>query len=110
MPKIAEYGQARTRFKCNHRHLIPQRGKRCGRGSEVVKVSDHGWRVMSSSPVLLKTRRVGERCPLNLSRAQTSSRWCGVAVRRRGCQLRCRPRHLTMAQNYEVRRQKPSCS
>ncbi|GFU80715.1 hypothetical protein TNCV_514421 [Trichonephila clavipes] len=23
--------------------------------------------------------------------------------------LRCRPRHLTMVQNYEVRRQKPSC-
>ncbi|GFY07406.1 hypothetical protein TNCV_5085911 [Trichonephila clavipes] len=27
-----------------------------------------------------------------------------------GCQLRCRPRHLTMVQNYVVRRQKPSCS
>ncbi|GFX18484.1 uncharacterized protein TNCV_3370571 [Trichonephila clavipes] len=32
--------------------------------------------VMSSSP--LKTRRVGKRCKLNLSGAQTSSRWCGV--------------------------------
>ncbi|GFT30425.1 uncharacterized protein TNCV_2377161 [Trichonephila clavipes] len=38
----------------------------------------------SSSPVPLKTRRVGERCTLNLSRAQTSSRWCGVVVRRGG--------------------------
>ncbi|GFX45462.1 hypothetical protein TNCV_2739991 [Trichonephila clavipes] len=28
----------------------------------------------------------------------------------RGCQLKCRPRHLTMVQNYVVRRQKPSCS
>ncbi|GFW07613.1 uncharacterized protein TNCV_3917461 [Trichonephila clavipes] len=55
-----------------------------GRGSLVVKVSDHGWRVMSSSPVPLKTRRVGERCTLNLSRAQTSSRWYGVVVRRGG--------------------------
>ncbi|GFT95887.1 uncharacterized protein TNCV_312261 [Trichonephila clavipes] len=54
--------------------------------------------------------RVGERCTLNLSRAQTSSRWCGVVVRRGGCHLRCRPRHLTMVQNYEVRRQKPSCN
>ncbi|GFX40998.1 hypothetical protein TNCV_2216961 [Trichonephila clavipes] len=35
--------------------------------------------VMSSSPVPLKTRRVGQRCTLNLSRAQTSSRWCVVA-------------------------------
>ncbi|GFV48205.1 hypothetical protein TNCV_2345061 [Trichonephila clavipes] len=33
--------------------------------------------VTSSSPVPLKTRRVGERCTLNLSRAQTTSRWCG---------------------------------
>ncbi|GFS76755.1 uncharacterized protein TNCV_1623081 [Trichonephila clavipes] len=38
--------------------------------------------VTSSSPVPLKTRRVGQRCTLNLSRAETSSRWCGVVVRR----------------------------
>ncbi|PRD27623.1 UNVERIFIED_CONTAM: hypothetical protein NCL1_34831 [Trichonephila clavipes] len=37
--------------------------------------------VTSSSPVLLKTRRVGQRCTLNLSRAESSSRWCGVVVR-----------------------------
>ncbi|GFV88572.1 uncharacterized protein TNCV_1243821 [Trichonephila clavipes] len=49
-----------------------------GCGSPVVKVSDHGRHVMSSSPVPLKTRRVGQRCTLNLSRAQTFSRWCGV--------------------------------
>ncbi|GFV04991.1 hypothetical protein TNCV_1347391 [Trichonephila clavipes] len=30
---------------------------------------------VSSSPVPLKTRRVGQRCTLNLSRAETSSRW-----------------------------------
>ncbi|GFT59075.1 uncharacterized protein TNCV_186531 [Trichonephila clavipes] len=58
--------------------------------------------VTSSSPVPLKTRRVGQRCTLNLSRAETSYRWCGVVVRRGGCQLRCRPRHLTMVQNYVV--------
>ncbi|GFV92800.1 uncharacterized protein TNCV_1346511 [Trichonephila clavipes] len=40
--------------------------------------------VTSSSPVPLKTRRVGQRCTLNLSRAETSSRWSGVVVRRRG--------------------------
>ncbi|GFV00739.1 uncharacterized protein TNCV_1385581 [Trichonephila clavipes] len=62
--------------------------------------------VTSSSPVPLKTRRVGQRCTLNLSRAETSSRWCGVVVRRGGSQLRCRPRHLTMVQNDVVRRQK----
>ncbi|GFV07834.1 uncharacterized protein TNCV_305821 [Trichonephila clavipes] len=40
--------------------------------------------VTSSSPVALKTRRVGQRCTLNLSRAETSFRWCGVVVRRGG--------------------------
>ncbi|GFY00553.1 uncharacterized protein TNCV_2139501 [Trichonephila clavipes] len=40
--------------------------------------------VMSSSPVPLKNRRVGQRCTLNLPRAQTSSHWCGVVIRRGG--------------------------
>ncbi|GFX18479.1 uncharacterized protein TNCV_3370521 [Trichonephila clavipes] len=40
--------------------------------------------VTSSSPVPLNTRRVGQRCTLNLSRAETSSRWCGVLIRRGG--------------------------
>ncbi|GFW61556.1 uncharacterized protein TNCV_348041 [Trichonephila clavipes] len=44
-----------------------------GCGSPLVKVSDHGRYVMSSSPVSLKICRVGKRCTLNLSRAQTSS-------------------------------------
>ncbi|GFW81241.1 uncharacterized protein TNCV_375891 [Trichonephila clavipes] len=55
-----------------------------GCGSPVVKVSNHGRHVMRSIPVPLKTRRVGQRCTLNLSRAETSSRWCGVVVRRGG--------------------------
>ncbi|GFV32285.1 uncharacterized protein TNCV_1675711 [Trichonephila clavipes] len=40
--------------------------------------------VTSSSPVPLMTHRVGQRFTLNLSRAETSSRWCGVVVRRGG--------------------------
>ncbi|GFX05347.1 hypothetical protein TNCV_3042431 [Trichonephila clavipes] len=48
-----------------------------GRGRLVVKASERGWRVISSSPVPLLIRRVGHRCMLNMSRAQTSSRWCG---------------------------------
>ncbi|GFU84342.1 hypothetical protein TNCV_1252351 [Trichonephila clavipes] len=39
---------------------------------------------VSSSSVPLKTRRVEERCKLNLSRAQASSHWCGVVVMRAG--------------------------
>ncbi|GFV42090.1 hypothetical protein TNCV_2602901 [Trichonephila clavipes] len=48
---------------------------------------------MSSIPVPLKTRRVGQRCTLNMSRAETSSRWCGVVVRRGGCQLRAKSKN-----------------
>ncbi|GFV33063.1 uncharacterized protein TNCV_250671 [Trichonephila clavipes] len=40
--------------------------------------------ITSSSPVPLKTHRIGQRCTLNLSRTETSSRWCGVVVRRGG--------------------------
>ncbi|GFT66447.1 uncharacterized protein TNCV_3208801 [Trichonephila clavipes] len=40
--------------------------------------------VTSSSPVPLKTRRVVQRCTLDLSRAETSSAWCDVVVRRGG--------------------------
>ncbi|GFX49034.1 uncharacterized protein TNCV_2798251 [Trichonephila clavipes] len=40
--------------------------------------------VTSSSPVPLKTHRVGKRCMLNLSRAETSSHWSGTVVRRGG--------------------------
>ncbi|GFT15431.1 uncharacterized protein TNCV_3264501 [Trichonephila clavipes] len=36
--------------------------------------------VTSSIPVPLKTRRVGQRC----TATETSSRWCGVVVRRGG--------------------------
>ncbi|GFT56477.1 uncharacterized protein TNCV_2334381 [Trichonephila clavipes] len=56
--------------------------KKTGFGRPVVKVLDHGWHVMSSSLVPLKTRHVGERCTVNMSRAQISSYWCGVVVRR----------------------------
>ncbi|GFT17876.1 uncharacterized protein TNCV_4910501 [Trichonephila clavipes] len=54
-------------------HLSPppqfRHGASCS--SPVVKVSDHGRHVMSSSPVPLKTHRVGQRYTLNLSRAET---------------------------------------
>ncbi|GFV78815.1 uncharacterized protein TNCV_4079151 [Trichonephila clavipes] len=66
--------------------------------------------VTSSSPVPLKTRRVEQRYTLNMSTAETFTRWCCVVVRRGECLLRCRSRHLTMVQNYVVVRQKPSCS
>ncbi|GFU96779.1 hypothetical protein TNCV_1303091 [Trichonephila clavipes] len=36
--------------------------------------------VTKSSHVPLKTCRVGQRCTLNMSRAEKSFRWCGMAV------------------------------
>ncbi|GFW94388.1 tigger transposable element-derived protein 1 [Trichonephila clavipes] len=60
------------------------------RGVGVATVAEwYRYRILacfatSSSPVPLKTRRVGQRCTLNLSRAETSSRWCGVVVSRGG--------------------------
>ncbi|GFY33918.1 uncharacterized protein TNCV_4596261 [Trichonephila clavipes] len=79
-----------------------QRSEGCG--SPVVKVSDHGRHVTSSTPVPLKTGCVGQRCTLNLPRAETSSHWRGVVFKRGGYQLRRHPRHLTMAKNFVVRR------
>ncbi|GFW39952.1 hypothetical protein TNCV_5116351 [Trichonephila clavipes] len=74
---VLDYFRLRVEFK----HFLvpvlssrPSSKKSCG--SPVVKVSDHGRHVMSSRTVPLKTRRVGQRCTLNLSRAETSSRWC----------------------------------
>ncbi|GFY08676.1 uncharacterized protein TNCV_811091 [Trichonephila clavipes] len=73
--------QERNRSRDDVKELLDSKNQE-GCGSPVVKVSDHGRHVMSLSPVPLKTRRVGERCTLNLSKAQTFSRWCGVVVRR----------------------------
>ncbi|GFV94500.1 uncharacterized protein TNCV_3047931 [Trichonephila clavipes] len=97
------------RLACDQNNPFSSSKTREGCGSPVIK-SNHGNHVMSLSPIPLKIRRVGQRCTLNLSRAETSSRWCGVVVRSGGCQLKCRPRHLSMVQNYLVRRQKPSCN
>ncbi|GFX59629.1 uncharacterized protein TNCV_3753941 [Trichonephila clavipes] len=86
--KLPQY--AGTNPLCTRLHDDPakcrlemQKIRGCGKGTcPAVKVSDHVRHVISSSSVPLKTRRVGERCSLNLLRAQTPSRWCGVVVRR----------------------------
>ncbi|GFX72964.1 hypothetical protein TNCV_2814041 [Trichonephila clavipes] len=54
---------------------------------------------MISIPVPLKTRRVGQQCTLNLSRAETSSSWCGVIVRREGV-----PAQFSRAWDHSKRR------
>ncbi|GFS80464.1 hypothetical protein TNCV_3448651 [Trichonephila clavipes] len=73
--------------------------KSSGRCSLVVKVTN-------SYPACHVLESGAAECPpLEEADAKTSFRWCGVTVRRG-----CRPRHLIMVQNNEVRRQKPSSS
>ncbi|GFY13947.1 hypothetical protein TNCV_1296081 [Trichonephila clavipes] len=69
-----------------------------------------GRRVIRSCLLPLKTHHIGVRCTLNMPRAQTSTHGCGVKARSGRYQLKCRPHHLTMVQNYEVRCQKLSSS
>ncbi|GFS96240.1 transposon Tf2-9 polyprotein [Trichonephila clavipes] len=79
-----------------------------GRGIRVVKVSGRGWPCHEFDPSTTKDPPC--RAVMHVKSVESSNVRYGVIVWRRECQLRCRPRHLTMVQNYEVRRQKPSCS
>ncbi|GFX41050.1 hypothetical protein TNCV_2217481 [Trichonephila clavipes] len=45
------------------------------------------------------------RDPVHISSVEAQCPPVGVVVRRRRCQFRCRPRHLTEAQNVEARHQ-----
>ncbi|GFX68862.1 hypothetical protein TNCV_3865611 [Trichonephila clavipes] len=75
---FGEYRKGRRKkYAAVAQRLVCLRVPPQGCDSPEVKVSDRGRHVMSSSPVPLKTRHVGQRCTLNLSRAETSSRWCG---------------------------------
>ncbi|GBL81362.1 hypothetical protein AVEN_165496-1, partial [Araneus ventricosus] len=75
-----------------------------GRSGLVVGSRPRDRRVAFRNPIPLKIRRVwGLLHAKSYGSVQTSSRWCGAEVWRGGCQLGCRPRHLTAVQNYEVR-------
>ncbi|GBM28137.1 hypothetical protein AVEN_224194-1 [Araneus ventricosus] len=75
-----------------------------GRGGLVVRSRPWGRRAPGSRPDSTEDPPcMGPAARYIIRSGQTSSRWCGVEVRRGGCQLRCRPRHLTEVQNYEVR-------
>ncbi|GFY34732.1 hypothetical protein TNCV_4702131 [Trichonephila clavipes] len=50
-----------------------------GCGRLVVKVLDRSWPRHEPSPVPLRICHLGQRCKLNLSRAETSSRWAATA-------------------------------
>ncbi|GBN87709.1 hypothetical protein AVEN_131809-1 [Araneus ventricosus] len=75
-----------------------------GRGDLVVRSRLWGRRAPGSRPDSTEDPPcMGPVARQIVRSGQTSSRWCGVEVWRGGCQLRCRPRHLTAVQNYEVR-------
>ncbi|GFS53527.1 uncharacterized protein TNCV_1280641 [Trichonephila clavipes] len=80
----------------------------CGRGSRVVKISDRGWLCHEFEPSTAKDPPCS--AAMHVKSVESSSILPLVGC---GCQERvcvCRPRHLTMVQNYGVGRQKPSCS
>ncbi|GFV56074.1 uncharacterized protein TNCV_2266601 [Trichonephila clavipes] len=102
-------GLKNTRFLFNSTRILVQNPS-SGRGSLVVKVMDSWPACHEFEPSATKdppcreamhVKSVGSSNVLPLS-------WGGNYET--GCQLRGRPRHLTMVQNYEVRRQKPSSS
>ncbi|GFV81441.1 hypothetical protein TNCV_51651 [Trichonephila clavipes] len=49
-----------------------------GRCSQVVKVSDRGWPCHKLEPSTTKDPPCRAPMPLNLSREEASSRWCGM--------------------------------
>ncbi|GFW15155.1 hypothetical protein TNCV_173021 [Trichonephila clavipes] len=55
-----------------------------GRGSRVVLVSDRGLSCHEFEPSTTKDPPCRAAYTLNLSRAEMSSRWCGMVVRRGG--------------------------
>ncbi|GBL83592.1 hypothetical protein AVEN_196420-1 [Araneus ventricosus] len=74
--------------------------------SQAAVIRSRPWnrKFRIQNPIPLKSRRVLGLLHTKLSiRGQTTSRWCGAVVWRGGCKFRCRPRHLTVVQNYEVR-------
>ncbi|GFV35306.1 uncharacterized protein TNCV_3203381 [Trichonephila clavipes] len=70
--------------QCRPRHLTVVQNDVVAAVAEWYRYRTVACFVTGSSPVPLKTRRVGQRCTLNLSRTETSSRWCGVVVRKGG--------------------------
>ncbi|GFV47883.1 uncharacterized protein TNCV_3415001 [Trichonephila clavipes] len=74
-------------LRCTNTKAVTQQRIKIAKRGEAAVAEWYRYRIVacfvtSSSPVPLKTRRVGQRCTLILSRAEASSRWCGVVVRR----------------------------
>ncbi|GFX39103.1 hypothetical protein TNCV_359171 [Trichonephila clavipes] len=78
--------------------------------SLVVKVTDSWLTCHEFEPNTAEDQMCRGTMHVKSAEAQKFFSWCGVEVSRRWCQLRCHFRQLTMVQNYEVRRQKPSRS
>ncbi|GFT07566.1 hypothetical protein TNCV_4045321 [Trichonephila clavipes] len=85
--------------------------RRCDHGSLVVKVTDSLLECREFEPRTTEDPPYrGGRCSLNMSRLKNPPVSVVWKLGKKGRQLRCCPRHLTMVQNYEVRRQRPSFS
>ncbi|GFW34116.1 hypothetical protein TNCV_287981 [Trichonephila clavipes] len=92
---LATVRRVRRQLRCRPYHLTVI----------VVKVTDscHEFEPSATEDKLCK-----EAIHVITVEAQTSFRWHGVFFLEKWCQLRCHSRLLTVVQNDEVRRQKPS--
>ncbi|GBM64403.1 hypothetical protein AVEN_135127-1 [Araneus ventricosus] len=75
-----------------------------GRGGLVVKYRLRGRRAPGSKPDSTEDSPCGACCTPNHTYWPNVLQlvWCVAALFERGRQLKCRPPHLTTAQNYEV--------
>ncbi|GFU21173.1 hypothetical protein TNCV_166851 [Trichonephila clavipes] len=81
-PAGSEYAETVRSSHCKRPNLSPRPLSALTDVAAVAEWYRYRYRIVaclvtSSSPVPLKIRRVGKRCTLNLSRTETSSRWCG---------------------------------
>ncbi|GFT10157.1 hypothetical protein TNCV_1115801 [Trichonephila clavipes] len=98
-----EWCRSKTSWLSSDKHLIVF-------SSRVVKVLDRGWPWHEFEPSTTKDPPCRAAMHVKSVGREHKHPPTGVVDRSGGCQLRCRPRHLAIAQNYGVCRQKRPCS
>ncbi|GBN29129.1 hypothetical protein AVEN_55450-1 [Araneus ventricosus] len=95
------FNQLSLRFITEYRDFFPQTSRNHWPRGLVVKFWLGAGMFQVRKLIPPKIRRV---CGFGDFKGQTSSHWCRAEVwRGEACRFLCRPRHLTTAQNYEIR-------
>ncbi|GFT85169.1 hypothetical protein TNCV_496311 [Trichonephila clavipes] len=94
--KKKQKSELKHSYKHTDQRNVRTKGKAEGRTENTKKTEEklgekgnpcsktRGCKVTDNAGMSGVTRRVGQRCTENLSRAPTSSRWCSAVVRRGG--------------------------